>query len=737
MRSRSVLAVAPFALLATISAGCLERPIKNQDPRSSAVVVEPLKLSGVERIDLLFAIDNSSSMGDKQDILARAVPDLVKRLANPRCVDSNGAAVKDQPASPTAPCPAGSEREFLAVPDIHVGIVTSSLGGFSGGACGKATENDHGHLISRKLDGTNEKTYGQHGFLAWDPDKKLDPPGESVLDDGTSGLVPSLQEMVRGAGEKGCGLESQMESWYRFLIDPDPYDHLDHQGDDLVPTGTDHFLLDQRKQFLRPDSLVAIVMLTDENDCSIAPGKDAAKMFSGTHMARPRSECDKNPDDPCCAPCDETPSGCAEDPLCKDQDGAIARLAPEKDSIDLRCYDQKRRFGKNYLYPLERYSKGLTETQILDSHGKTVPNPLFQDLDPNDSLHGTRNAGLVFLTGIVGVPWQDIARDPSSLAKGLKSAKELLARNVKGESTWDTILGDPDKHVNPLDDHMIESTKPRDGLPGPDSGPGADPISGHEQPESSSNLQYACTFPLLSPIPCSGQTGCECNKPDGNPLCQDASGNYSKTQLRAKAYPAVRELQVLKDVGEQAIVASVCPANMDEATEKDALDFGYRPAIGALVDRLKGKLGYQCLPRQLTPKADGTVSCLVIEARKSQSCSCAAADGRAPVTDEHRPAVDGARESGLVDGDDDCFCEVPQLGGKELSACQVDKSDPLVVDGQQANGWCYVDATSTPPVGSPALVPDSCPSTERRLVRLVGNAKAKPGSTLVITCDEG
>ncbi len=42
----------------------------------------------VEKVDLLFAIDNSASMGDKQGLLATAVPVLVSRLLNPNCVDT-------------------------------------------------------------------------------------------------------------------------------------------------------------------------------------------------------------------------------------------------------------------------------------------------------------------------------------------------------------------------------------------------------------------------------------------------------------------------------------------------------------------------------------------------------------------------------------------------------------------------------------------------------------------------
>ena len=749
MRSRSFLgALALSTLFALPVAGCLERPVRATDPRSTAEVVQPLKMTAVERIDLLFAIDNSASMGDKQEILARAVPDLVKRLANPRCVDAKQVPVADQPKSPTANCPPGSEREFIAVPDIHVGIVSSSLGGPEKGACHddpKRNNNDQGRLLSRTPDG-KAGTYGDLGFLAWDPDQKLSPPGESVLEDGSQGLVPTLQEMVRGVGEKGCGYESQLESWYRFLIQPDPYKTLTPKGDDLVPTGVDGTLLSQRKAFLRPDSLVAIIMLSDENDCSIAPGDGALRVFSAAQMVKPRAVCEDSPDDPCCAPCDEIPDGCSEDPSCKDANGNVARLSAADDPDDLRCFDQKRRFGKSYLYPADRYVNGLSQLTVQGYNGETVPNPLFSDLDPDDDLKATRNPSLVFLAGIVGVPWQDIARDPSSLAAGLKSAAELQARNEDGLTTWDVILGDPAKGTLPKDPHMRESQKPRDGmnpitgtsLAGPGAGFGADPISGHEQPELAEGLQYACTFPLLSPIVCDGTSfSCDCNTPGQNPLCQSPDGSYSSTQVAGKAFPALRELSVLKGLDKQAIVASVCPAKMDEAASDGAPDFGYRPAIGALIDRLKEKLEHQCLPRQLTPDADGQVGCLVIEARKTDSCSCKSEDGRAPVEGVHAPAIEGAIEQGVIDGEASCFCEIPQLQAKQLEACQTEQADPIVVDEQQVNGWCYIDASAVPPIGSGDLVPKSCAATEKRLVRFVGTGKARPGSELFIMCTDG
>jgi hypothetical protein len=60
-----------------------------------------------KKVDLLFVVDNSASMKDKQILLANAAPELLTRLVNPRCVDESGAKVA-QPSTPQEPCPPGS-----------------------------------------------------------------------------------------------------------------------------------------------------------------------------------------------------------------------------------------------------------------------------------------------------------------------------------------------------------------------------------------------------------------------------------------------------------------------------------------------------------------------------------------------------------------------------------------------------------------------------------------------------
>jgi hypothetical protein len=99
---------------------------------------------------------------------------------------------------------------------------------------------------------------------------------------------------------------------------------------------------------------------------------------------------------------------------------------------------------------------------------------------------------------------------------------------------------------------------------------------------------YACIFPLPTPKDCTTVPGgCDCKSGAGatasSPLCQAPNGAYGELQYSAKAYPGVRHLEVLRDLGEQGVVASICPKVIDPGSPSS----GYNPAIDALVLRLR------------------------------------------------------------------------------------------------------------------------------------------------------
>src|SRR5688500_18126699 len=63
------------------------------------VTVEQIVQTSIDKIDVLFVVDNSSGMADKQALLSQAVPGLVERLVNPDCVrlDHDGSVLERQP----------------------------------------------------------------------------------------------------------------------------------------------------------------------------------------------------------------------------------------------------------------------------------------------------------------------------------------------------------------------------------------------------------------------------------------------------------------------------------------------------------------------------------------------------------------------------------------------------------------------------------------------------------------
>ena len=445
---RAHVVLAALVWLALLGGGCFQ--VAGYDDFTFVEPYRgPLDDSGIDKIDLLFVIDNSRGTKDKHRILADTLAAFLERLLNPRCINvSTLEPVADVGPGEGALCGNGERREFAPVRDLHIGVITSSLGGQGGGLCTEPNSNDRGHLVSRGPTGAPVPTYRDFGFVAWDPEGRKSPPGE---DDKTR-LVDNLTSILHGVGEDGCGFEATLEAWYRFLVDPEPYDSIAITGGEAVPVGLDEELLIQRNRFLREDSLLAVVMLTDENDCSVdyaGTGYLATQFLvpettEPYHLPRARAACQDDPSDPCCRSCNQEPGeGCdTSGDDCSPPD-------PEADPINLRCFDQKRRFGVDFLYPVSRYSDALTARQVPNRVGDPVDNPM---------LVG-RPEGRVVLAGIVGVPWQDIARvnvggEPDLSAGldvlgnpvgGVMNSSELLAPRDSFTNTWEIILGDPER----------------------------------------------------------------------------------------------------------------------------------------------------------------------------------------------------------------------------------------------------------------------------------------------------
>jgi hypothetical protein len=739
----------------------------------------------IDKVDLLFMIDNSASMGDKQALLAQAIPDMIARLVTPNCVDPTGNVLGRSDMN--GQCSAG-RPEYPAVHDMHIGIVTSSLGGRGGNQCPpdamneanhnlNAHNDDQGRLINRG--GDSEAPVPNAGsptqnFLAWYPSVLANknsnsnppppvPPETAVGSPGMAGtLIGDFTSMIQGVHEHGCGFEAQNEAWYRFLVQPDPFDHIQIVDNQAKLVGVDAVILQQRKAFLRPDSLLAVIVVTDENEEVVNPlsitGEgwlyESAPFPSSPSYGAPEGtvECTaapgpmSGPNDPNCTSCafmnvqmaSNFASRCPNDGA----KGVQGFLDPNNDSVNVRFFHQKQRFGVFPGYPVTRYTRGLMSptvpdgTHEVDGNGNYVGdqdqyancvNPVFaQNLptDPNADLchlqRGPRTPDLVFYAAIAGVPHQLLQSQPGDReCSAATAAADCPPKSVLIDSDWLAITGKDPEHYDfsGVDFHMLESETPRGPAPcGPNSADNCDLINGREWNTTKKDLQFACIFPLTDPATgtpvardCTDPkyTGaCDCatgSNSQNTPLCQKNGGAYTNTQIFGKAYPSVREMLIAHTLatspsGIQGVAASLCPIHTSFAGGPTDPLYGYRPAVNAIVDRLRISLIVQCLPQKLTvdPKT-GSAPCHILVTLPNPGAEdvCAMIAGlSAPDPTLLRRFRAGQEAgwnpaSGLPDPSTLPVCELRQLT-PQTSPVSSFGPDGTCSDSP-TSGWCYVE----------------------------------------------
>jgi hypothetical protein len=202
----------------------------------------------------------------------------------------------------------------------------------------------------------------------------------------------------------------------------------------------------------------------------------------------------------------------------------------------------------------------------------------------------------------------------------------------------------------------------------------------------------------------------DCDGTKNPPLC----GNQTAApfvQTRAKAYPTVRELMVVHALNDQGIAASLCPRTknlagqeLEDPTVNGAPNplYGYRPAVKAIVDRLKDALTEQCLPEQLTLDPSNDVPCLILATlpTKGTEQDCLKIKGLTIPSQEILTKFQQA-EVDQAGGDAGALlqypvCVLPEIAIKPGDTCKT-ASDV---------GWCYVQnsGTATPAGRCPQAV---------------------------------
>jgi hypothetical protein len=784
LATSAVALAAGASIIAT--AGCLDRPVVPILPGKGGLVTSKIRVTNVDKVDLLLMIDNSASMADKFSELGRRMPELIKALADPD-ID-----------------PVTMKPKTQRVADLHVGIITSSLGSHGTSACDSVTyphSDDHGHLMPRAGEnGTKGYTVDTVGgaptettcpapvaasALTWafDPTKGAQYSGQA----GVKGMEAAVACIVQSAKEDGCGYEAQLESVYHFLVDPAPYLTADvvpactksAAGDScgsgkITPTGLDQTLLDERKAFLRPDSLLAVLLLTDENDGSILPaGLNWLPLaYAKGTMLRGWKGCESVPDDfepqtsadysklwtdyKCISCFQKSPDG-TTDPNCS-VPWASTSLNNDVDGTNERMLQHTRRYGYNFLWGRQRYVDAFASPMVAGSDGKLAGNPIYAG--------GFRTKDLVIVAGILGV------------------APKLLPTNADGtpkdltEADWDKIVS-PD--LSKRDAHMIEQIAPRtaNGIAKYAGDRTIDPVNGGDRDIADGNdLQYACIAPRdpsVQGLPMSTGDCAAAGSLSKSPLCgPDASGKG--TQPYFKAYPTLRQLRVIHELQNAkvpAFVASLCTSS-------------YSPAIQGIIAKLQAALNAQCLKSILdVDKVTSAVTCKIVESFASDKpkgvskceqlstgktgyCTPGAApcryDADSAGTSSNYPPVDpataasqlslsitvvdpatGAAKSETVsptadpdgnvyaigtDGKKHLVCEMLQLAGNPAIAAAEQNSclhDAAFTLSDGSGGWCY--STDDAIVGSKCKAAGAIGS-----IRFFGSVQPSSGSEVFTLC---
>jgi hypothetical protein len=213
--------------LTTVLTGCPDRTVSKVVPDQGRVEYKDIPVTVNRNIDILFVIDDSGSMADKQNNLAANFPNFINVL---NTIEGG-------------------------LPDVHIGTVSSDMGtkpvngapGPGVGAVGNggcANAGDDGALQIGTAPVTGKFISDVRGTM----------PGQR-LKNYTGDLAAAFSAMAR-LGATGCGFEQHLHAMQRALQN-----------------------MTANPGFLRPDAFLAVIFIADEDDCSM--GENPSLLAAG------------------------------------------------------------------------------------------------------------------------------------------------------------------------------------------------------------------------------------------------------------------------------------------------------------------------------------------------------------------------------------------------------------------------------------------------------------------------
>jgi len=198
------------ALFALLLAGCADRTIASVNPVQGKVETKDLPSSPEKDVDILFLIDNSGSMAEEQQSLQANFPEFMQVL----------------------------ETLEGGAPNMHIGVASSDMG--------QRASDGNGNALVGGCSGA-----GDDGALRTAPVVNgrfiIDVANDTGRNRNYSGALGDAFAAMAGIGTSGCGIEQHLSSIERALQN----------------TATN-------AGFLRPTAKLAVIVIADEDDCSLA-----------------------------------------------------------------------------------------------------------------------------------------------------------------------------------------------------------------------------------------------------------------------------------------------------------------------------------------------------------------------------------------------------------------------------------------------------------------------------------
>jgi hypothetical protein len=269
--------VAPLGRLLPllVAMGCYEEePVSKVEPPPAQAPAESVVQPDAkpDALDLLFVVDNSGSMASEQLRLEAQMQRIVEVLTKG---DRQPKAAFD---------PSDTTRYFPAIKSLHVGVISTNLGGIdeppqNGGAISTCRGQGDDAILRRDTSGAASGTIARSNIefegyrfeeVVLPPDPScalgtLSPYQEYVA--GThdpSQVANNVRCLIKAGGLRGCPFEQPLEAMWKALAPSSGTGPLFEFRDatrghgDLANSG-----------FLRPEALLAVIHISDEDDCSI------------------------------------------------------------------------------------------------------------------------------------------------------------------------------------------------------------------------------------------------------------------------------------------------------------------------------------------------------------------------------------------------------------------------------------------------------------------------------------